>query len=165
MAEKPQSTSVTRSGSGGGSPSHFNLRDQFDRMFDSMMRGWPAPWREAPRLDLGGFDFAPRVDTAETDTAYEVTAELPGVDEKDIKIALEGSMLSISGEKKAEREEKKKDYVMTERSYGSFKRAFTLPENVDAEKIAAKFDKGVLKVTLPKATPAPSKQREIPIKV
>ena len=164
MADKPQSTSVTRGGNGGGFPSLFNMRDQFDRMFDSMMRGWPAPWRDAPRLDLGKFDFAPRVDTAETDTAYEVTAELPGVDEKDIKISLEGNMLAISGEKKAEREEKKKDYVMTERSYGSFKRAFTLPENVDAEKIAAKFEKGVLKVTLPKATPTPSKQREIPIK-
>jgi HSP20 family protein len=164
MAEKPQSTSVTRSGNGGGTPSPFNLRDQFDRMFDSMMRGWPAPWRDAPRLDMGGFDFAPRVDTAETDTAYEVTAELPGVDEKDIKLSLEGDTLSISGEKKAEREEKKKDYVMTERSYGSFKRAFTLPENVDIDKIAAKFEKGVLKVTLPKATPTASKQREIPIK-
>ena len=64
----------------------------------------------------------------------------------------------------AEREEKNKDYVMTERSYGSFRRAFTLPDNVDAEKIAAKFEKGVLKVTLPKSAPTPAKQREIPIK-
>jgi HSP20 family protein len=164
MADKPQSTSVARTGNGGGFPSLFNLRDQFDRMFDSMMRGWPMPWRDAPRLDMGGFDFTPRVDTAETDAAYEVTAELPGCDEKDIKLSLDGSMLSISGEKKAEREEKKKDYVMTERSYGSFKRAFTLPDNVDAEKIAAKFEKGVLKVTLPKKAPTASKQREIPIK-
>lgn len=163
MADKPQSTSVTRSGNGGGFPSLFNLRDQFDRMFDSMMRGWPAPWRGAQRLDLGDFDFAPRVDTAETDAAYEVTAELPGVDEKDIKISLEDNVLCIAGEKKAEREEKKKDYVMSERSYGSFKRAFTLPDNVDAEKIAAKFEKGVLKVTLPKTSPAPAKQRQIPI--
>jgi HSP20 family protein len=164
MTEKSQSTSVTRGGNGGGFPSLFNLRDQFDRMFDNMMSGWPTPWRDAPRLDMGGFDFAPRVDTAETDTAYELTAELPGVDEKDIKIALEDNVLSISGEKKAEREEKKKDYVMSERSYGSFKRAFTLPDNVDPEKIAAKFEKGVLKVTLPKTAPSPAKQREIPIK-
>ena len=164
MAEKSQSTSVTRSGNGGGFPSLFNLRDQFDRMFDTMMRGWPTAWRDAPRLDMGGFDFAPRVDTAETDTAYEVTAELPGVEEKDVKVALKDNVLSISGEKKAEREEKKKDYVMSERSYGSFKRAFTLPENVDPEKIAAKFEKGVLKVTLPKTAPSPAKQREIPIK-
>ncbi len=164
MAEKSPSTPAPRSGNGGGIPSLFNLRDQFDRVFDSMVRGWPAPWRNAPRLDLGGFDFAPRVDTAETDTAYEVTAELPGVDEKDIKISLEDNVLCISGEKKAEREEKKKDYVVSERSYGSFKRAFTLPENVDAEKIAAKFDKGVLKLTMPKTAPSPAKRREIPIK-
>jgi HSP20 family protein len=73
-------------------------------------------------------------------------------------------VLSISGEKKSEREEKKKDYVLSERSYGSFKRAFTLPDNVDVEKIAAKYEKGVLKVTLPKTTPSPAKHREIPIK-
>ena len=163
MAEKRESTEVTRSGNGGFS-SLFGMRDQFDRMFDSMMRGWPAPWREAPRLDLGKFDFAPRVDTAETDAAYEVTAELPGVEEKDVKISIENDVLSISGKKKSEREEKKKDYVLSERSYGSFKRAFTLPDNVDVEKIAAKYEKGVLKVTLPKTTPSPAKHREIPIK-
>ena len=163
MAEKRESTEVTRSGNGGFS-SLFGMRDQFDRMFDSMMRGWPAPWREAPRLDLGKFDFAPRVDTAETDAAYEVTAELPGVEEKDVKISIENDVLSISGEKKSEREEKKKDYVLSERSYGSFKRAFTLPDNVDVEKIAAKYEKGVLKVTLPKTAPSPAKHREIPIK-
>lgn len=163
MAEKKESTAVTRSGNGGFS-SLFSMRDQFDRMFDSMMRGWPTPWRDAPRLDLGKFDFAPRVDTAETDAAYEVTAELPGVEEKDVKISIENDVLSISGEKKSEREEKKKDYVLSERSYGSFKRAFTLPDNVDVEKIAAKYEKGVLKVTLPKTSPSPAKHREIPIK-
>lgn len=162
MAEKPESSAVTRSGSG-GFPSLFSMRDQFDRMFDSLARGWPMPWREAPRLDLGNFDFAPRVETAETDTAYEVTAELPGVDEKDIKVAVEDKVLTISGEKKAEREEKKKDYVLSERSYGSFKRAFTLPENVSVDKVAARFEKGVLRITLPKSSPTPAKQREIPI--
>ncbi len=162
MAEKKESTAVTRPGNG-GIASLFSMRDQFDRLFDSMMRGWPTPWREAPRLDLGNFDFAPRVDTAETDTAYEITAELPGVDEKDVKIAIEDDVLSIAGEKKAEREEKKKDYVLSERSYGSFKRAFTLPGNVDVDKIAAKYEKGVLKVTVPKSKPTPAKTREIPI--
>lgn len=163
MAEKKESTAVTRGGEG-GFPSLFNLRDQFDRMFDSVMRGWPMPWRGAPRLDLGDFDFAPRVETAETDTAYEVTVELPGVAEKDVKVSLEDDLLTISGEKKAEREEKKKDYVMSERSYGSFKRAFTIPENVALDKVAASFEKGVLKVTLPKTAPSPAKHREIPIK-
>jgi HSP20 family protein len=162
MAEKQESTAVTRSGNG-GFPSLFNMREQFDRMFDSLMRGWPLPWRDAPRLDLGGFDFAPRVETAETDTAYEVSAELPGVDEKDVKVSIEDNVLTISGEKKAEREERKKDYVVSERSYGSFKRAFTLPDNVALDKVGARFEKGVLKVSLPKAAPSPAKQREIPI--
>jgi HSP20 family protein len=162
MAEKPESKAVTR-GNNGGFPSLFSMRDQFDRMFDSLMRGWPMPWRDAPRLDMGSFDFAPRVETAETDAAYEVTAELPGVEEKDIKVSVEDDVLTISGEKKAEREEKKKDYVMSERSYGSFKRSFTLPDNVAVDKVAARFDKGVLRVTLPKTAPTPAKQREIPI--
>ena len=73
-------------------------------------------------------------------------------------------MFCIAGEKKAEREEKKKDYVMSERNYGSFKRTFTLPDNVAADKIAAIFEKGVLRVTLPKAAPSATKHREIPIK-
>jgi HSP20 family protein len=162
MAEKQESTAVTRSGNG-GFPSLFEMRDQFDRMFERMMGGWPLPWRAAPRLDIGSIDFAPRVDTAETESAYEVTAELPGVDEKDVKVSVEDNVLSISGEKKAEREERKKDYVMSERSYGSFKRAFTLPDNVALDKVAARFDKGVLRVTLPKTAPTSSKQREIPI--
>jgi HSP20 family protein len=162
MAEKKESTAVTRP-SDGGFPSLFNLRDQFDRMFESLMRGWPTPWRDAPRIDMGSFDFAPRVETAETEAAYEVTAELPGVDEKDVKVSIEDSILTVSGEKKAEREEKKKDYVMSERSYGAFKRSFTLPENVAVDRIEARFDKGVLRVTLPKTAPTPSRQREIPI--
>jgi len=162
MAEK-HSTPVTRGGNGGGFPSLFSMRDQFDRMFDSLVRGWPMPWREAPRLDLTSFDFAPRVETAETDTAYEITAELPGVEEKDVKVAVEDNVLTISGEKKAEREQKEKDYVMSERSYGSFKRAFTLPDNVAVDKVAARFEKGVLRITLPKSAPSPAKQREIPI--
>ena len=162
MAENKEPTEISRSGNG-GFPSLLNMRTQFDRMFDSLMSGWAAPWRHAPRLDAGGFDFAPRVETAETDAAYEVTAELPGVDEKDVKVSIEDNVLSVSGEKKADREEKKKDYVMTERSYGSFKRSFTLPENVAFDKVAARFDKGVLRITLPKSAPAPAKQREIPI--
>jgi HSP20 family protein len=162
MAEKKESTAVTR-GNDVGFPSFFNIRDQFDRMFDSMMRGWPMPWRDSPRFDFAALNFAPRVETAETDTAYEVTVELPGVEEKDVKVSLEDDVLTISGEKKAEREEKKKDYHVSERSYGAFRRSFTLPTNVAEDKVAARFDKGVLKITLPKSTPSPAKQREIPI--
>jgi len=166
MAEKPQSTSVTRGGSGGGGdlPSMFNFRDQFDRMFENMMRGWPMPWRDAPRLDLGGFDFAPRVETAETDTAYEVTAELPGCDEKDIDVKVAGGVLTIRGEKKQEREEKKEDYYLAERSFGSFSRSVRLPESVDESRIEAHFEKGVLKITAPKKPEAVKAERRIEIK-
>lgn len=162
MAEKSTSQVPAKTG---GVPSIFSLRDRFDELFDSMARGWPslAGWRDSLPIATGNFDFAPRVETAETDTAYEVTVELPGVEEKDVKVAVESDMLMISGEKKAEREEKKKDYYMSERNYGSFQRSFTLPDNVAADKIAAKFDKGVLSVTLPKTAPSPSKQRTIPI--
>ena len=163
MAEKTPATSVSRDPKA-ATPAATDYRDPFDRMFDHMMRGWMAPWRAAPRLDLAGFDFAPRVDTAETDAAYEVTAELPGVAEKDVKITIEGDVLCIAGEKKAEREEKRKDMVVSERSYGSFRRAFTLPDNVSADKVTAAFDNGVLKVLLPKNAAAPAKQREVPIK-
>jgi HSP20 family protein len=162
MAEKTPAPVPAKSG---GTPSIFSLRDRFDELFDSMLRGWPSltGWREAQPLAAGDFDFAPRVDTAETDAAYEVTIELPGVEEKDVKVSVEDDMLSISGEKKAEREEKKKNYYMSERSYGSFRRSFTLPDNVAADKIGAKFEKGVLSVTLPKTAPTPAKQRTIPI--
>lgn len=163
MAEKSAAPAVNRNPQA-AVPAPSDLRDPFDRMFDSMMRGWMAPWRSAPRLDMAGFDFAPRVDTAETDAAYEVTAELPGVAEKDVKITIDGDMLCIAGEKKAEREEKRKDMVVSERSYGSFRRAFTLPDNVAPDKISATFENGVLKVTLPKSAASPAKQREIPIK-
>ncbi len=162
MAEKSTSQVPAKTG---GVPSIFSLRDRFDELFNSMARGWPSltGWRDTLPIATGNFDFAPRVETAETDTAYEVTVELPGVEEKDVKVAVESDMLMISGEKKAEREEKKKDYYMSERNYGSFQRSFTLPDNVAADKIAAKFDKGVLSVTLPKTAPSPSKQRTIPI--
>lgn len=135
-------------------------------LFDTMMRGWPnAPgfaMGEAP-LTAARFDFAPRVETAETEKQYEVTVELPGVDEKDVQVTLDDDVLTIRGEKKAEREEKKKDYHVTERSYGAFQRAFTLPDDVAPDKIAANFDKGVLKIVLPRTAPLPPKQKTIAI--
>jgi HSP20 family protein len=140
-------------------PSVFSL-------FDSMLRGWPNmpgfAAGEAP-LTAARFDFAPRVETAETDKHYEVTVELPGVEQKDVQVTLDDDVLTIKGEKKAEREEKNKDYHVTERSYGAFQRAFSLPDNVEADKIAADFDKGVLKIVLPKAAAAAPKQKTIAI--
>ncbi|MGQ0676301.1 MAG: Hsp20/alpha crystallin family protein, partial [Rhodospirillales bacterium] len=98
-----------------------------------------------------------------TDQAIEVTAELPGMEEKDVELVVQDDVLTIRGEKKFEKEEKNKDYHMVERQYGSFQRSFTLPDIVDREKIAAKFDKGVLNVTLPKSAKAKERTRKIQI--
>ena len=154
----------------GGFPPIEGLRREVDSLFENFNKGWPRFWDFDPfkgvsqPFTLPSFAAAPRVDVKESDDAYEIAAELPGLDEKDIELALRGDVLSISGEKKAEREEKKKDYYLSERSYGAFHRSFRVPENVDADKIGAKFAKGVLTVTLPKTAEAKKKQRKIAIK-
>jgi HSP20 family protein len=112
----------------------------------------------------GGIVMAPRMDMAETDDSIEITAELPGVDEKDLDVSVEGDVLVIKGEKKSESEEKKKDYHVVERSYGSFRRSIRLPGVVDPEKVKAAFDKGVLRVTLPKPQEAKQNRRRIEVK-
>ena len=94
--------------------------------------------------------FSPRVDVAETDSEIVVSAELPGLDDEDIEVSLARGLLTISGEKKQEKEKKDRDYYRVERSYGSFQRSVALPSEVDANKVDAVFQKGVLTVTLPK---------------
>lgn len=148
------------------------LRENFDRFFENVSRGWPAlggplggPLRETGGpLAYAPFASFPRVDTAEDEKQYEISIELPGVDEKDITLSIEGGALSVKGEKKSEREEKKRDYHLTERSYGSFSRSFRLPENVDQERIEADFAKGVLRITLPKIAPSSPSGRTIEIR-
>ena len=96
---------------------------------------------------------APVVDVVEKDKEYEITAELPGLDEKNIEVKLSDDVLTIKGEKKEEKEEKQKDYYLSERRYGSFQRSFRLPDGVDAEKIEARFKNGVLTLSLPLFVP------------
>jgi HSP20 family protein len=103
---------------------------------------------------------APAVDMVEKETAYEMTAELPGMDEKNIELTVADDMLTIKGEKREEKEEKKKDYYLSERRFGSFERSFRLPEGVESDKIEASFKKGVLTVTLPKTPEAQKKSKE-----
>ena len=107
---------------------------------------------------------SPSIDIAETKDALEVTVELPGVEEKDIKVSLEGNQLAISGEKKEESERDEKDWHVEERSYGSFSRTISLPFDPDPAKVDAKFDKGVLHVHLPKPVEVAKKQQKIEIK-
>jgi HSP20 family protein len=103
------------------------------------------------------------VDVTEKDGGFEIKAELPGVDEKDIEVKLVNGGLLIRGEKKEEREEKDTGYVMSERSYGSFERYFRLPEGVETDKIAAIYKQGVLTVTLPKTKEAKLQEKKITV--
>ncbi len=104
-------------------------------------------------------EFLPRVDVSETGKEVRITAELPGLDEKDMEVAVTNNMLTIKGEKKVEEEEG--DYYHSERSYGYFNRTIALPQGIDADKAEAKFKKGVLKVTIPKKPEAQSWRRKI----
>ena len=106
---------------------------------------------------------APAVDWSETDRQYEITAELPGMEEKDIELTLADQVLTIKGRKSEEKEEKRKDYFLSERRYGSVQRSFRLPPGVDEGKVQASFDKGVLKVVLPKTAEAKKSARRIAI--
>lgn len=108
--------------------------------------------------------LTPSMDIAETDKAFEVKAELPGIDEKDVEITVADGLLTIKGEKKDETEEKGKSFHRIERTYGGFQRALSVPANVDEDKISAEFSKGVLTITLPKAKGAKKGGKKIGIK-
>lgn len=147
------------------------LRQEIDRLFEDFDTGfWRSPFRSsffdvAPsRRGNGGFAAMPAVDVSETDKAYEITAELPGMDEKNVEVKVANGILTIKGEKQEEKEEKKKDYYRRERSFGSFERSFQVPEGVDADKIEASFKKGVLSVTLPKSAEAQKAEKKITVK-
>jgi HSP20 family protein len=148
------------------------LRTEIDRLFEDFGRGtWPTPFfgrsLEAEPFWRRNFSFSgvPAIDIAEKDGSYEITAELPGMEEKDIDVQFSDGTLVIKGEKKEEREEKKKDYHLSERHFGSFRRSFRVPEGVDADRIAAEFRNGVLTLTLPKSAQAMKKERKIAVNV
>ena len=108
--------------------------------------------------------FSPQADAASTESAYEIELELPGVDEADIDISLHDNVLMITGEKRAEREEKGKSYYFSERTYGAFQRSFRLPGDVNTDHIDATFAKGVLCVRLPKVETHEETAKKISIK-
>ena len=138
------------------------MRAEMDRVFDSFLgRGFGR----FPSLLRGEGSEAvvPSTDVRETPTEFVVEAELPGMDEKDVSVTLNNGMLTLKGEKKSEREEKKDDYHLTERSYGSFQRSLRVSDTIDTDKVKAAFDKGVLKVTLPKRPEAMKAEKRIPI--
>lgn len=137
------------------------LQREMNGVFDNIWRGFGAPAVAGGQATVA---LQPQTDIAETDKEYEVTVELPGIDEKDVEVTLANGVLSIKGEKKFEREEKKKDYYLSERSYGSFQRAIRVPEGVDAEKVSAAFNKGVLTLKLPKLPEVQASTKKIAVK-
>ena len=137
---------------GAGLSPFTSLQREIDRVFTEFTRGWPA-FRE--------FELSPRTDVTEREKEIRITAELPGLEEKDVKVELVDNVLTISGEKKAEKEEKNDDRYVVERSYGSFSRSVELPDGIKPEDIKASMAKGVLTVTLPKPAQAASKRIEV----
>lgn len=157
----------------GASPSEWepirSLRQQIDRLFadfdwPDFRLGWPARAGVVPPSwpELG--IAIPPVDLVERNGGYELQAELPGLTEDQIEVKLSNGMVTVKGEKSSERVEDEADYHLRERSFGSFQRSFRVPANVDADKIEAHFDKGVLKVTLPKSAAAIQQERKIDVK-
>jgi HSP20 family protein len=138
------------------------IQNEMNRLFDNF---FTDPFDLAPlsarRLAT---EFSPRVNVSETDKAVQVTAEHPGMEEKDIQISLERDVLLISGEKKSESEETGKNFHRVERSYGSFQRAIPLVGDVQEDKVEATFKNGILTITLPKPPSAVKTTKKINIK-
>jgi HSP20 family protein len=146
------------------------LRREVDRLFDDFRPGaWRLPFGRPSAFEMSWppsdvFRVAPAMDLVEKDGGYEITAELPGMDEKNIEVKLSDNTVTIRGEKTEEKDEQKQDYRLSERRHGSFVRTFTLPDSVNADKISATYGKGVLKLVMPKTDSAKGKQRKIEVK-
>lgn len=143
------------------------LRKQVDDLFTNFTVSWPhfeMPKIEWPMLAGEGTESAiAKFDLSENGKAVKVVADIPGMDENDVEVLVRNGVLTIKGEKKSEREEEGEDFYVSERSFGSFSRAFRLPDGVDEQAVTAKFDKGVLTVTLPKASKGKTEGRRVPV--
>ncbi|MGB7607655.1 MAG: Hsp20/alpha crystallin family protein [Candidatus Sulfotelmatobacter sp.] len=131
---------------------------------DRINRAFRESYREGGQDEsLATSSFAPAVDVYEDEHNVTLKIEVPGIDEKDIDVSLENNTLTVHGERKIEKEEKEENYRRVESQYGSFTRTFNLPPTVDSEKVSAIYDKGVLKVTLPKKAEAKPKQIKVSV--
>lgn len=139
-----------------------DLRREVDHLFEDFGRGdWLRPLRPS---NLEAIFRQPAVDIAEKDKAFEMTAELPGLDVKNIEVTLRNGNIILKGERQDQKEEKSKDYYLQERQYGAFERSFALPNGVDADKIDATFKNGILTVTLPKTAEAQKPEQKVAVK-
>jgi HSP20 family protein len=131
------------------------MKEAMDRLVDDVWRGRPTLTRR---------EWVPAVDMIDKKSELLVKAELPGMDRKDIHISITGDLLTIKGERKAEKETKEEDYYCCESSYGSFSRAVSLPVGVETDKITAEYKNGILEVHLPKTKEVKEKTKEVPVK-
>src|SRR6266516_3561450 len=134
------------------------MQERMNRM-DRLFRESYSP--EVPEEALTTTSFAPPVDIYEDEHTITLKLEVPGIDEKDIDVRIEGNTLSVLGERKIEKEEKEENFRRVERQYGSFTRSFTLPSSVDPGQVSADYDKGVLKIRLAKKAEAKPKQIKV----
>jgi HSP20 family protein len=145
----------------------FDLRNEIDTLFDRFFSGsafGPFVGFAEPQLlhqRFGG--LMPKVDVSETERDIQIVAELPGLKQEDVELNLENDLLTLRGEAGSVRDEKDKQYHLTERSYGRFERSFRLPETVDRDKISASYENGLLTVTLPKSERARQHAKRIKI--
>lgn len=135
-----------------------NMSDRIDRLLAG--RNVPSAGRDEA---MALVDWAPAIDVMETNEEFQIRAELPGVEKKDVKLSVENGVLLISGHREQEKEEKGKRYHKIERAYGNFARSFTVPEAVDPEKVTADFKNGLLTVRLPKSEKARPKSIEVQV--
>jgi len=144
----------------------IQLHREMDRLFDNAFRGFGiAPFRSEifSPLTASGL-LKPQIDISATDNEYSIAVEVPGVDEKDVKVEVADNTMTIKGEKKQEKEEKNKNYYCVERSYGSFQRVLSLPEDASQEDIKATFKNGVLTIKMPRKSLPKSKVKQIEVK-
>lgn len=147
----------------GGDPMP-RLRDELNRVFDEFLAPHSGG-RPALRSEREAFGaFAPSVDISENDKKVTVSMEIPGVDEKDVEVVLDGRRLIVRGEKKSEESDEREGRYYFERSYGAFERVIPLPDEVDEDGAKASFKKGVLKVSVPKSREAQSRRKKIEVK-
>jgi HSP20 family protein len=141
------------------------LREEMDNLFTSMTRSFGFPEIKVPTMEWPSQPeiVDVRFEVSESDHALEVKAEMPGLTEDDIKVQLANGMLTIKGEKRDDREEKKKDYHVRECRYGSFSRSFRVPESVIVDDITADLEKGVLRVILPKRSVAKRRPKSVKV--
>jgi len=134
----------------------LKLQNEMESLFDEFSR-------TPSRREVGEFDWYPYVDVSENEKEMKIEADLPGMKQEDIDINIDGNVLTIKGERKKEEETKEGNYYRSERHYGSFRRSFTLPSNLDVDKSKATFKHGVLTLTIPKLEEAKGKRIEIEV--